>query len=85
MLIFFRKNKFYQIFLLFILISFSNTIKANIIRDAEIENFLTEMANPIFEAANLNLNSVDIYIFNENFITNLRPELSTLQRGSLEK
>ena len=68
MLIFFRKNKFYQIFLLFILISFSNTIKANIIRDAEIENFLTEMANPIFEAANLNLNSVDIYIFNDKAV-----------------
>ena len=53
MLIFFRKNKFNKIVLLFILIFFSNNIKANIIRDAEIENFLTEMANPIFEAANI--------------------------------
>lgn len=68
MLIFFRKNKFNKIVLLFILIFFSNTNKANIIRDAEIENFLTEMANPIFEAANLNLNSVDIYIFNDKAI-----------------
>ena len=38
------------------------------VRDAEIENFLTEMANPIFEAANLNLNSVDIYIFNDKAV-----------------
>ena len=68
MLIFFRKNKFNKIVLLFILIFFSNNIKANIIRDAEIENFLTEMANPIFEAANLNLNSVDIYIFNDKAV-----------------
>jgi len=68
MLIFFRKNKFNKIVLLFILIFFSSTIKANIIRDAEIENFLTEMANPIFEAANLNLNSVDIYIFNDKAV-----------------
>ena len=50
MLIFFKKNKFHRIFLLLILIFFSNNIRANIIRDAEIENFLTEMANPIFEA-----------------------------------
>jgi len=68
MLIFFKKNKFHRIFLLLILIFFSNNIRANIIRDAEIENFLTEMANPIFEAANLNLNSVDIYIFNDKAI-----------------
>ena len=68
MLIFFKKNKFHRIFLLLILIFFNSNIRANIIRDAEIENFLTEMANPIFEAANLNLNSVDIYIFNDKAI-----------------
>ena len=68
MLIFLKKNKFHRIFLLLILIFFNNNIRANIIRDAEIENFLTEMANPIFEAANLNLNSVDIYIFNDKAV-----------------
>ena len=73
MLIFFRKNKFTKIVLLFTLIFFSNIIKANIIRDAEIESFLTEMANPIFEAANLNLNSVDIYIFNDKAVNAFVP------------
>ena len=65
MLILTKKYKFHKIFLIFIFLFFNNNLKANIIRDAEIENFLTEMANPIFEAANLNLNSVDIYIFND--------------------
>ena len=68
MLIFAKKYKYHIIFLIFIFLFFNNNIKANIIRDAEIENFLTEMANPIFEAANLNLNSVDIYIFNDKAV-----------------
>ena len=68
MLIFTKKYKFHKIFLIFIFLFFNNNLKANIIRDAEIENFLTEMANPIFEAANLNLNSVDIYIFNDKAV-----------------
>ena len=68
MLIFFKKNKFYKIFLVLIFIFSNSNIRASIIRDAEIENFLTEMANPIFEAANLNLNSVDIYIFNDKAV-----------------
>ena len=68
MLIFTKKYKFHKIFLIFIFLFINNNLKANIIRDAEIENFLTEMANPIFEAANLNLNSVDIYIFNDKAV-----------------
>ena len=68
MLILTKKYKFHKIFLIFIFLFFNNNLKANIIRDAEIENFLTEMANPIFEAANLNLNSVDIYIFNDKAV-----------------
>ena len=68
MLIFTKKYKFHKIFLIFIFLFLNNNLKANIIRDAEIENFLTEMANPIFEAANLNLNSVDIYIFNDKAV-----------------
>ena len=55
MLIFIEKSKFYKVFLIFIFLFFNNNLKANIIRDAEIENFLTEMANPIFEAANIYL------------------------------
>jgi len=66
--IFFRISFLYKVFFFFSLIIFSISSFANIIRDAEIENFLKEMSLPIFGAANLNINSVDIYIFNDKSI-----------------
>jgi len=66
--LFFRISIFYRSLLLFTLIASSTFSYANIIRDAEIENFLEEISHPIFNAANLNLNSVDIYIFNDKSI-----------------
>ena len=68
MSIFFRISFLYKVFFFFSLIIFSISSFANIIRDAEIENFLKEMSLPIFGAANLNINSVDIYIFNDKSI-----------------
>ena len=66
--LFFRISIFYRSLLLFTLFASSTFSYANIIRDAEIENFLEEISHPIFNAANLNLNSVDIYIFNDKSI-----------------
>ena len=68
MSIFFRISFLYKVFFFFSLIIFNISSFANIIRDAEIENFLKEMSLPIFGAANLNINSVDIYIFNDKSI-----------------
>ncbi len=65
---FFRISFLYKVFFFFSLIIFNISSFANIIRDAEIENFLEEMSRPIFGAANLNINSVDIYIFNDKSI-----------------
>jgi len=65
---FFRISFLYKVFFFFSLIVFNISSFANIIRDAEIENFLEEMSRPIFGAANLNINSVDIYIFNDRSI-----------------
>ena len=66
--LFYRISYFFKSFLLLCLITFSTLVSANIIRDAEIENFLEEISHPIFSEANLNLNSVDIYIFNDKSI-----------------
>lgn len=66
--LFYRISYFLKSFLLLCLITFSTLVSANIIRDAEIENFLEEISHPIFSEANLNLNSVDIYIFNDKSI-----------------
>ena len=66
--LFYRISYFFKSFLLLCLITFSTLLSANIIRDAEIENFLEEISHPIFSEANLNLNSVDIYIFNDKSI-----------------
>ena len=66
--LFYRISFFFKSFLLLCLITFSTLVSANIIRDAEIENFLEEISHPIFSEANLNLNSVDIYIFNDKSI-----------------
>ena len=66
--LFYRISFFFKSFLLLCLITFSTLVSANIIRDAEIENFLKEISHPIFSEANLNLNSVDIYIFNDKSI-----------------
>ena len=68
MLFFLKKGKLYKEFLFILLLIFNKNVNANIIRDAEIEKFLTDMANPIFEAANLNLNAVDIYIFKDDAV-----------------
>ena len=68
MLIFFKKKDLFKKFLIIFLLIFNTGLNANIIRDAEIEKFLKDMANPIFEAANLNLNAVDIYIFNDDAV-----------------
>ena len=65
---FYRISYFFKSILLLCLITFSTLVSANIIRDAEIENFLEEISHPIFSEANLNLNSVDIYIFNDKSI-----------------
>jgi predicted Zn-dependent protease len=65
---FFRISFLYKVFFFFSLIVFNISSFANIIRDAEIEKFLEEMSRPIFGAANLNINSVDIYIFNDRSI-----------------
>ena len=66
--LFYRISYFFKSFLLLCLITFSTLVSANIIRDAEIENFLEEISHPIFSEANLNLNSVDIYVFNDSSI-----------------
>ena len=66
--LFFRIVFFNKGLLLFFLFAFNSTLNANIIRDAEIENFLKEISHPIFSSANLNINSVDIYIFNDKSI-----------------
>ena len=66
--LFYRISYFFKSFLLLCLITFSTLVSANIIRDAEIENFLEEISHPIFSESNLNLNSVDIYIFNDKSI-----------------
>ena len=66
--LFYRISYFFKSFLLLCLITFSTLVSANIIHDAEIENFLEEISHPIFSEANLNLNSVDIYIFNDKSI-----------------
>ena len=68
MKLFYRISYFFKSILLLCLITFSTLVSANIIRDAEIENFLEEISHPIFSEANLNLNSVDIYIFNDKSI-----------------
>ena len=66
--LFYRISYFFKSIFLLCLITFSTLVSANIIRDAEIENFLEEISHPIFSEANLNLNSVDIYIFNDKSI-----------------
>ena len=66
--LFYKISVFFKSSLFFCLIIFSTLVSANIIRDAEIENFLEEISHPIFTEANLNLNSVDIYIFNDKSI-----------------
>ncbi len=66
--LFYRISYFFKSIFLLCLITFSTLVSANIIRDAEIENFLEEISHPIFSEANLNLNSVDIYVFNDSSI-----------------
>jgi len=66
--LFFRIVFFNKGLVLFFFLAFSSTLNANIIRDAEIENFLKEISHPVFSSANLDINSVDIYIFNDKSI-----------------
>ncbi|MBL6665320.1 MAG: M48 family metalloprotease [Rickettsiales bacterium] len=40
----------------------------SLIRDAQTEKFLRDLSNPIFKAANLNPNDINIYIVNDNAI-----------------
>ncbi len=53
--------------LILILIA-QNALALSIIRDAEIENVLREMAEPIFKAAKLPPESINMYIVNDNQI-----------------
>jgi len=54
-------------FIIFSLIS-TNVFAASIIRDAEIENIIRTISNPIFKAAGLSPESINIYIVNDNDI-----------------
>jgi predicted Zn-dependent protease len=51
--------------LIFILLFATQAQAVSIIRDAEIENLLRDISTPIFQAANLNPNSIKIYIVND--------------------
>ncbi|NBV07274.1 MAG: hypothetical protein EBS06_08610 [Proteobacteria bacterium] len=56
---------FFSLFFLF----FTTTVNAaqpSLIRDAETERFLRQLARPIFLAANLNPNNISIYIVNDD-------------------
>lgn len=53
--------------IIFIIFS-ANAFAASIIRDAEIENVVREISTPIFRAANLNPDSINIYIVNDKEI-----------------
>ncbi len=65
------KKNLIKILSLFLFLTLFNPVesKANglsLIRDAEIEDFLSDLTKPIFKAANLNPDEIKIYIVNEN-------------------
>lgn len=69
------KNIIFRFFVGYVIISFifSGVASAqgrgiSILRDAEIEQIIREMSEPIFIAAELDVNSVDTYLVNDNTI-----------------
>jgi len=57
--------KIFSTIILTLLLLCQNAYSASIIRDAEIENVLRNIADPIFEAADLSNDSIIIYIVND--------------------
>ena len=66
-----NKN-FYKIkIIFFIILLFSTNNKLHgggMVRDAETERFLYEISRPLFNVANLNYSSVDLYLFNDDAV-----------------
>ncbi len=56
------------VFILTAILLVSNASAASIIRDAEIEHVIRKIANPIFRAADLQPESINIYIINDSDI-----------------
>lgn len=56
------------IFILFFLFASKSFADASLIRDAETEKFLHQLADPIFTAAGLNPHNIKIYIVNDDSI-----------------
>ena len=65
-----RKSNFLSLILIFFLAknSFAQGRGPSLIRDAETEKFLHELADPIFRAADLDVQNIKIYIVNDNSI-----------------
>jgi predicted Zn-dependent protease len=65
-----KRLNFFNLILVFFLAknSFAQGNTPSLIRDAETEKFLHQLADPIFEAANLNPQNIKIYIVNDDSI-----------------
>jgi predicted Zn-dependent protease len=62
-------KKFLVVFLICIFVFSANSAYAfNLIRDDEIESYLKKLATPIFKAADLNPNTIKIYVINDDSI-----------------
>ena len=62
-----RKFNFFSLILIFFLAK-NSFAGVSLIRDAETEKFLHELSDPIFRAADLDVQNIKIYIVNDNSI-----------------
>ncbi len=64
----FRKSIFFILLISFSFFAISSKASPSLIRDAETEKFLHEIADPIFSAANLEAQNIRIFIVNDDSI-----------------
>ncbi len=64
----FVKSKFFLTLIFALFFAISSQASTSLIRDAETEKFLHEIADPIFAAANLEAKNINIYIVNDEEI-----------------